>query len=109
MRLIDADSLIDYLKEMWGRCGEDDWYEAQVKDACEEDVEIVNKQPTIDAVPVMHGEWIENSPIKTYCSICGWASYSMLCEDNSIMMRNNRTPYCPNCGAKMDSRAGVFE
>lgn len=52
MRLIDADALIEHLKEMWGKWDEDDWYEAQAKDAMQDDIRIVEKQPTIDAVPV---------------------------------------------------------
>jgi hypothetical protein len=52
-RCIDADALIEYLKKMWGRWDEDDWYEAQAKDAMKDDIEIVNKQPTVDAVPVV--------------------------------------------------------
>lgn len=51
MRLIDADALIEYLKTTWGKWDEDDWYEAQAKDAMKDDIEIVNKQPTVDAVP----------------------------------------------------------
>lgn len=52
-RYIDADALIEYLKKIWGRLDEDDWYEAQAKDALEDDIEIVNKQPTVDAVQVV--------------------------------------------------------
>lgn len=52
-RYIDADALIEYLKKMWGKWDEDDWYEAQSKDAMKDDIEIVNKQPTVDAVPVV--------------------------------------------------------
>lgn len=51
-RYIDADALIEYLKKMWSKWDEDDWYEAQAKDAMKDDIEIVNKQPTVDAVPV---------------------------------------------------------
>lgn len=52
-RYIDADALIEYLKKMWGKWDEDDWYEAQSKDAMKDDIEIVNKQPTVDAVQVV--------------------------------------------------------
>lgn len=55
-RLIDADALIEYLKEMWGKWDEDDWYEAQAKDAMQDDIRIVEKQPTVDAVPVVRCE-----------------------------------------------------
>ncbi len=52
-RLIDADALVEYLKKIWGKWDEDDWYEAQAKDAMKDDIEIVNEQPTIDAVQVV--------------------------------------------------------
>lgn len=47
------------------------------------------------------GEWIELDKIKTYCSNCNWASYSMLVQKDAFLLRNNKTKYCPNCGAKM--------
>jgi hypothetical protein len=55
--------------------------------------------PTIDAVPVVHGRWIETlvpdgyvqkaSRMRKQCSVCGWTNAC-------------RYKYCPNCGAKMD-------
>ena len=47
------------------------------------------------------GEWIEVNKIKTYCSNCNWASYSMLVQKDAFLLRNNKTKYCPNCGARM--------
>ena len=49
------------------------------------------------------GEWIELDKIKTYCSNCNWASYSMLVQKDAFILRNNKTKYCPNCGAKMQA------
>ena len=53
------------------------------------------KLPPVDAVEVVHGEWV-NPYMNRYghpchcCSVCGFkASY----QDKN---------YCPNCGAKMD-------
>lgn len=55
--------------------------------------DIIDKVPTIDAIQVVHGRWM-NIPDKPewdqkMCSICG--EY-FCCQGN----------YCPNCGAKMD-------
>ena len=57
--------------------------------------EDVENAPTVDAVEVVHGRWV-NPYINRYghpchcCSECGFkASY----QDKN---------YCPNCGAKMD-------
>ena len=55
---------------------------------------IVNKQPTVEAVPVVHGKWT-NEYINRYghpchcCSVCGFhASH----QDKN---------FCPECGADM--------
>ena len=72
MKLIDADALIEYLKKIWSMWGEDDWYEAQAKDAMKDDIEIVNKQPTVDAVPVVRCrecKWAEVDAWFTYCKL----------------------------------------
>lgn len=49
--------------------------------------------PIVDAVPVVHGRWIyeNDDPSMIPCSMCGYQVF-----------RYNNTPYCPNCGAKMD-------
>lgn len=55
----------------------------------------LDRQPTIDAAPVAHGEWImQKHDIYTTCacSQCGTEF------EWSLMTYN----YCPNCGAKMD-------
>ena len=100
-RYIDADALIEYLKKMWARWDEDDWYEAQAKDAMKDDIEIVNKQPTVDAVPVVHGEWVsewDRCDFIVRCSACGEIALFKGDGDHAY------SPYCPNCGAKMDGK-----
>lgn len=49
--------------------------------------------PKIDAVEVVHGEWIEDEYGFIHCSICG-----MEYDEPE----HYKTNYCPNCGAKMD-------
>lgn len=53
----------------------------------------IERIPAVDAVPVVHGRWIDipDKPEwdQKMCSICG--DY-FCCQGN----------YCPNCGAKMD-------
>lgn len=60
----------------------------------------VNDAPTIDAVPVRHGEW---KPFDlTYgrsiysCSVCEQATEVPMCMEKPMYA------YCPNCGAKME-------
>lgn len=53
--------------------------------------------PTADVVEVRHGEWkICSDGYYPYCSRCRYE------PEISTRYRNNLTPYCPNCGAKMD-------
>ena len=63
--------------------------------------QVVDEQPTIDAVPVVHGEWIIKphgtyGQLRAFCSACG--------KHSGIggIVSNQKKPYCPNCGAKMD-------
>ena len=123
-RLIDADALMERFAEMQrvepderGRgysCnfrssgGEQaaEWY--TIEDA-------VENAPTIDAVPVVHGEWTidgMNEYELSYgcigyepryrCSRCGITTESYLRTEKPIMPEDADFPnYCPNCGAKM--------
>jgi len=85
MRPIDADALEKTLRD-WIR---DHWTEAFTgDDAGSEFADMIEHEETIDAVPVVHGEWIDGTKRQT-CSICRY--------------RGVRSwTYCPNCGAKMD-------
>ena len=52
----------------------------------------LNELPTVDAVEVVHGEWIGNGipeSVLSECSVCGYS-----CGSSSFN-------YCPNCGADM--------
>ena len=52
-----------------------------------------NLIPAADVAPVVHGRWIKGSS-NPYCSKC-----FVECRDE--------TPFCPNCGAKMDGKEGA--
>lgn len=51
---------------------------------------VIHSMPTIDAVEVVHGHWIEGLDGSCMCSEC------------SQVIRYEIGYYCPNCGAKMD-------
>lgn len=94
MRMIDADRL---KAEIMGWCvvtddlfGMGKYYEREIV------LQAIEEAPTIDAVPVVRGEWKTNSnyPDKLICSVCGYK------ED--MWWADNGTHYCPNCGAKME-------
>ena len=77
MRLIDADALLYDVRSHCESYFADDFAR-----------EWVDKQPTVEAVPVKHGRWTV-TPIYIKCSECG--------ESFMLYPQN----YCPNCGADM--------
>lgn len=90
MRLIDADKIVEQINEWLDQTGAiplNTSYHFELL-GCIEDCS------TIDAVPVVRGEWevaIGYDPNKkVQCQNC----YKMAYEP---------TPHCPNCGAKMDT------
>ena len=92
MRLIDADKAVEQINEWLDQTGAiplNTSYHFELL-GCIEDCS------TIDAVPVVRGEWIEN-PTKdsVLCSYCH-ADWSLFDNDTY------RFCYCPNCGAKME-------
>ena len=109
MRLIDADALFN-----WGKHKLSDAVKYGNKDEEHQDfsystlmmyeiADEVDEAPTIDAVPVVRGEWIEKTYIHEYaneeteerqyvvCSICGKQPPSGFGAVN----------FCHNCGADM--------
>ena len=86
-RLIDANSLENqfmFLRKMW--CGT-------------EIISVIDQEPTVDAVEVVHGHWTTLYTVDTWmgiskidCFVCSECGKSSKAKGN----------YCPNCGAKMD-------
>lgn len=84
MRLVDADKI--QWKSYPNDYGEtnDDYVEK-----CD-----IDKMPTVDAAPVVHGRWVFGGDGCVICSKCN--------EEES---NDNHRNFCPNCGAKMDGGA----
>ena len=60
----------------------------------------VEEQPTVDAVEVVHGQWVsDKAAILFRCSVCETQISTDWDYDDLIWN------YCPNCGAKMDLEA----
>ena len=58
-------------------------------------LKVIDKQPTIEAVPVVHGEWTHTGIANEWeCSNC--KSQMVLSDDV-----NGHPNYCCNCGADM--------
>lgn len=93
VRLIDADALIQ--KRVHAKEYDGEMYvigQGYIMDA-----------PTVDAVPVVHGEWLVTDayPHRVYCSIC----YKTNVPNEEILFEKNEYPeYCMWCGAKMKER-----
>ena len=91
-RLIDANALVKRLAKS---------HEYHARNCREEvllyrDIRIINEQPTVDAVEVVHGHNLKDHNSAFECSVCGWEDWDTLTADTS------EYNYCPNCGAKMD-------
>lgn len=82
----------------------------EVGNKCEYVHNILDEQPTIEAVPVVHGEWKE----------CDWLAYdwngecvryqkkAMKCSNCSNAFKKEllwKHNFCPNCGTKMEGGA----
>ena len=91
MRIIDADAYRDeFMNGVYDELADDpDNYRAN------RIITLFDNAPTIDAVPVRHGEWIFNgrfAELNHYaCSNCNRTEFRM-------------SDYCPNCGAVMDRK-----
>ena len=97
-RLVDIDKLCDDLVKRWSIADKkkEDTIRAVMADVV---TPIVVSQPTVDAIPVVHGhwiyhpEWVADGECGYECSECGRGvdlDYA----------------YCPHCGARMDGKDG---
>lgn len=90
-RLIEADTLKDDILKsavMIDDRGIQTGYEIAI--------ELIKRQPTVDAEPIRHGKWIIDDEGYVRCSVCGQKNPYMnvdVCE---------LTEYCGWCGARMD-------
>ena len=61
-------------------------------------LEILDKSPTIEARPVVRGEWVEKRIPLTWCEDDVDVFYvCSVCRGNNC----GESPFCPNCGADM--------
>lgn len=70
----------------------------------------LNRLPSADVVEVRHGRWIKSKAGGVLCSEC--YSYAPNVEKGSFTTRRieqEKSAYCPNCGAKMDGKEQEHE
>ena len=71
--------------------------------------DVIDEQPTVDAEPVRHGEWVkmrgmmppEYMGLKE-CSVCGWHINPI--GRTAFDKHESEFCYCPHCGARMDEQ-----
>ena len=98
MRLIDADAM----REDWLNNGQNEYvYDTNAV------LESIDEQPTIEAEPVVHGEW--TTIYFSYWSCKPDGVHPVMRKerkkyrhDECGKVVSKREPYCPNCGARMD-------
>lgn len=114
-RLIDADALlIDMAKHT---IVTDDLYGMGIMAGVDSAIKTIAKQPTIDAVPVVHGRWIHPEGYVVtngfLCSECGNEEVShrpiyprpggaFIADEHGNFFYPPDKKFCHNCGAKMD-------
>lgn len=84
-RLIDVNVLIDRIKQE----PTDGMYTHEI-------LNVIAEQLTVDAVEVVHGEWVvcgDGEYVPFMCSACG---------KTTSWYHAQTANFCPNCGAKMD-------
>lgn len=98
MRLIDADAL------GVGEANRDVFIVPEYADGWNSAIKMIKNAPTVDAVPVKHGKWLEtdSAPHRVYCSKC----YKTFVNNKNWLKSNGGSiddaEYCPHCCAKMD-------
>lgn len=58
--------------------------------------------PAADVAPVRHGRW-DIDEFGHYCTVCREYGPEIECDEETVDLLKYGTPYCPDCGAKMDS------
>ena len=104
MRLINADALIksvpDTAPDIFENCRN-----CKLLDG-DQVIDLIEKQPVIDAVQVIHAHWNQDSDGTLYCSKCGrptYDSHDVPIEFNGMKGLALVWPYyCGFCGSKMD-------
>ena len=92
MRLIDADKLDEEVMHLFITISGNPKQHTVVNECKSSFRRMIDEQLTIEAQPVVHGEWIDNGipdSMLSKCNMCGYpaGAYSF--------------NFCPNCGARM--------
>ena len=91
-RLIDGNELLSKMHRLDEKQKTDVWMTCDIE-------ALLEMQPTVDAVEVVHGRWAKIAHYPYYCSVCN--EIAPLDFEGESHYKSN---YCPNCGADMRER-----
>ena len=111
-RYIDADALKEYI-DSCGCCARCKKISFNCQAECEfpdyltdEWQRVIDEQPTVEAVPVVHGAWRSTEGLYTngicYCSVCETEYYFSDLYDVGEEAQSRLPYFCPHCGAMMN-------
>lgn len=109
MRLIDADALIECIKDdLYNSYKDDQWYRliANALIECINEQQTINAKDASDDPEVRRGHWITKDSKTAKCSCCGWWQHTKmyyLPDDISAFSKCYR--FCTSCGERMDGDA----
>jgi hypothetical protein len=109
MRLIDADALKNALIECTPYAIDPVYRNTNSNIDIFTAMEILDELPTIDAVPVVRGEWKRGREFSSYPRVpfISDAYYCSNCEEEAYWDTDYGQQlfgFCPNCGAKMEDK-----
>lgn len=97
-RLIDATDWDSFYADMGDSRNTMDSYDRGYTDALDRVDDWMDAQPTVDAVEIVHGKWVNAADCVCFqCSNCKKYANQPYGLTEAILFK-----YCPNCGAKMD-------
>lgn len=99
MRLIDCEALEKAIYE-WMPKDLETWMDGDlppIENLVVSVMMTIQEQPTVDAMPVVHGRWLPENRTMDYFWVCSECKFPSEAHGAFKLYK-----YCPNCGARMD-------
>ena len=97
---IEREALLNRIRDVY--CADCNSYNGVRCRACGigDTIDMIEDAPTVDAVPVRHGKWV-NAPLcgNDYCRCSNCGSWHNI---HANLRGEINFKYCPNCGARME-------